>query len=1006
MAEVIGVVSAGFGIAAFGHQIAGSVRRLRETRNFIQNKAPDEVDHLANRLEFLRQTLLSLESFDGHQIVDTAIAHCQNVYSGVDHAVDNIVVRLSKIETSNLIAVRKSGGIKDDIVAAGNKVDYIINELNLALTRDLHQIVSENIRGTAALLALGHAQQTVASRCRETEEQIIPSHGSLPSSTTALSQSCVLTSPIVPRRMKTRRCIDKRCHCSCHLTYRVSNRFWGFEYTPLSIFLKPCDNPRCTGRHYRWNMRVALTRYGLPLAITAGLEFISAAGSYSLKPGLTAQHVVKYTSPGFQTLWLFSKHLITVTEAKKRLLDVHRSDPSMRYHVNPAGYGYVQELIRSYDLIKQADFLALFTLLVSDLDIRLENQCQDFLHLCTRAMLLRGDGDYLLDMILTNGFDPGTIHSPVFEKWETIYDFCSLFSEDPFLLNWLAKLSNADPGFGGMTNLHDAVLTTSKEVVESSVTRSPALLNERNFLGQTPLHLAVSDVNLVKILVRAGHDIDALDRHGRTPLMYAAALASADTVQFLIGQGANPLIEEKYMFNSRNFMSYAARRGKWDLMLEALEAVKQGCDTPTYQHLVRWSIQLVLERYDGISTAAEPARTDRIRYFTKLVNCCEDVNFIDSVTGETMLHKVKFSEEAEALFRQGFTKFDHWSRQGQLPIHTFRLSDEADSMINLFIQHGMTVNVPDTKGRTILFRLFERLLSFAKYPRSISINLSAVRRCLANGVDIFASDTCRCPCATAGCSMASLIGINWETDEWIDTVSGFIWGTEFLFIIDECCGPELMKKFLLSLLRRKCFDDLQMAHVCCQRKGWPAARSGSFQLSGLKNLLVNGSDYTSPLDQKKKELEQKTLSNLWSEWVLIPKSNYERLRRSCLKETRGPEPAASNNININGRIRYWPGQWQATVNENLDLMECTYVPDPDRPWRGLARNLQRYADWLEAEYSSLQGSAASESQTDAWYTRRVAWLQEMVQAEEIKRAGFKWKPREKKNEPQLGGFDG
>ncbi|KAL3486929.1 hypothetical protein BJX62DRAFT_13093 [Aspergillus germanicus] len=213
-----------------------------------------------------------------------------------------------------------------------------------ALTRDLYHIVATNLPATAAaLVSSSSPQQTPALPQSESE---IACGSSLVRATSITSaQTCILTSLVIARRAKIRNCTDKHCHCSCHINHNTSRRFWSFEYTPLSIILRPCDYSGCTGRRYRWNLRLSLTRYGLPLSVTAGLEFISAAGTYSLRPVLTAQGVVKYTSPGFETLWRFSHDDISLGEAQERLLEVRRTDSSMRYHINPSGHSYVQQFI-------------------------------------------------------------------------------------------------------------------------------------------------------------------------------------------------------------------------------------------------------------------------------------------------------------------------------------------------------------------------------------------------------------------------------------------------------------------------------------------------------------------------------------------------------------------------------------------------------------------------------------------------------------------------------------
>ena len=73
MAEVVGVVSAGVGIAAFIVQITGNISRLQEIRDYNQHKAGDEIGFLVRRLEFLRNVLLPLQLYEGNPVVDLAI---------------------------------------------------------------------------------------------------------------------------------------------------------------------------------------------------------------------------------------------------------------------------------------------------------------------------------------------------------------------------------------------------------------------------------------------------------------------------------------------------------------------------------------------------------------------------------------------------------------------------------------------------------------------------------------------------------------------------------------------------------------------------------------------------------------------------------------------------------------------------------------------------------------------------------------------------------------------
>jgi hypothetical protein len=70
------------------------------------------------------------------------------------------------------------------------------------------------------------------------------------------------------------------------------------------------------------------------------------------------------------------------------------------------------------------------------------------------------------------------------------------------------------------------------------------LEEDRNFLGQTPLHLASVNRDISSLLLDAGHSIDTTDKHGITPLMYAAGMGNSEVVQMLILRGADTTISD------------------------------------------------------------------------------------------------------------------------------------------------------------------------------------------------------------------------------------------------------------------------------------------------------------------------------------------------------------------------------------------------------------------------------------------------------------------------------
>lgn len=145
-----------------------------------------------------------------------------------------------------------------------------------------------------------------------------------------------------PRRPRKIDCTVRHCHCSCHSVRRSSARFWAFEYTAPTTFSGKCSNPKCTAASYRWDLQFALSRYGIPFMVKAGVEFIAGSGTYSLRPALSTERVVKYTSDGFKALAQFERGLLTLPEVQEKFRDLSRRDASLSRHIHPGGRNYVQ----------------------------------------------------------------------------------------------------------------------------------------------------------------------------------------------------------------------------------------------------------------------------------------------------------------------------------------------------------------------------------------------------------------------------------------------------------------------------------------------------------------------------------------------------------------------------------------------------------------------------------------------------------------------------------------
>jgi hypothetical protein len=137
-------------------------------------------------------------------------------------------------------------------------------------------------------------------------------------------------------------CAERHCSCSCHRTARTSRRFWALEYTPLDVFRQTCDSKSCNVTKYGGTFSLALSQLGIRWSAIIQFHILTAPGKFLFRPVFEVERIVPYTSPGFEILWRCQNDLITVEEARDRLVDLYRSDPTFKSHVGPDGKSYIE----------------------------------------------------------------------------------------------------------------------------------------------------------------------------------------------------------------------------------------------------------------------------------------------------------------------------------------------------------------------------------------------------------------------------------------------------------------------------------------------------------------------------------------------------------------------------------------------------------------------------------------------------------------------------------------
>lgn len=388
------------------------------------------------------------------------------------------------------------------------------------------------------------------------------------------------------------------------------------------------------------------------------------------------------------------------------------------------------------------------------------------------------------------------------------------------------------------------------------------------------------------MLLALGLDLDSTDNWGLTPLMYAAAMGFEEVAVHLLMNGANPCLQDLRF--KRTFLDYAIVRGHWNLIHKTLSALQDMCQPEEHQIFVE--LVIIRAMPSRISIVTEDIRRQHV---SKVIQLCDSVNFTlndGSVTGNNLMHYAKTIEEAEALVRRGFDSFNRPNSDGRLAIHSQMRNRE---LFSFCIDHGTDIGHVDSKGQTLLFMLLSGL---EKRNATRALTLQQIRLCLDRGADQRHSDDCECPCSPGGCSSSTIFRIKFS-EQWSFQDSGpdILCAFEWQSILREVLGEEAVKDFLLSLIRRIEFEELDMTHVCCHRGAGTCSKFDSWVLNSrpkamneqdIVDILEEEVDFIDMLDATMRELASKTVKDLQKELLRMIKKRYDEHLQRFAEETR------------------------------------------------------------------------------------------------------------------------
>lgn len=110
--------------------------------------------------------------------------------------------------------------------------------------------------------------------------------------------------------------------------------------------------------------------------------------------------------------------------------------------------------------------------------------------------------------------------------------------------------------------IHDAAREGKVDEAGKLIAADPKLVNTRNELGSTPLHVAAGNAtpDLARLLLDKGAEINAKDNNGATPLHIAAFTGRKDTVEFLLARGADVHAKDNQGRTARDFAESSLSR--------------------------------------------------------------------------------------------------------------------------------------------------------------------------------------------------------------------------------------------------------------------------------------------------------------------------------------------------------------------------------------------------------------------------------------------------------------
>ncbi|CAH0043392.1 unnamed protein product [Clonostachys solani] len=985
MATAVGLGPGSADIFSLVVRMGKTAKMLHDVRKVI----PEELARVGAQVEGLYQLMSQLSEIPGcHEI---AFRLCRD-------DCDRLLEKLNKLEKTFRSEAKKDMLDKLAKAAALRNwerdlmyVENMIRDVKLSLTLTLSTcglLPQANTLTDRPSSMLEAAEEEPESRTRlEIEAELNSGEDTEAAAKETISQIVqVSNTPSTGRLIIRRRgsldfqlpdCTSRRCSCSCHRTHEVSSRFWRLRYTPALPFSRQCDQAGCTATEYNTTLRLALSQFGLNWALNLGMNVTKSVIKLTVSPILELEQIVPYTAPGFEIIARLRHDGMTYQEAQQAFIHLFQTVPNFKNHVDPSGKSYTQVLLES--VWSPNDQLDLLELLMGELGIIRGRDDVSFLTQCATWI---GEGPHfpLLNELFDYGFDVNSLGCPNVLDWPRPCSPNWISEEqthDPFFIKYISILCEQSQGFGAMTPLHEAVVFGTEETVQKWLLKSEN--DQKNFLGQTPLHFAAAQGRHLDSLIAYGHDLDAVDYHGNTPLMYAAAMNQAESAMLLIDSGANPGLRENN--HRRLFTDYAASRGHWRLLLDIVDHIKEVAgethSTPWAEKAtVLFHLSYAISRLEGNISLGDFLSRCPNADFTFLMRLGEG-------GAQTLLHNCKSVEDIEELISAGFKNIDQRNSLGQTALMCAISARVSVPLVSKLIQAGADVNLKDEKGCTVLQYALRNIDSSAQSKTSRGMEILGIL--LRQGVELYPREKCRCPCSPDGFAPDIELNTNSDFGRVWGPSEAPIWWLEWITQIYEIRGEDDARTTLLALLRRFKHKHQDVSHVYCPMSletdfFWDNLRSMAdvprISEEDIDDILEEESEFIESLEEEMRLVSNFDHQSLINEFILcfkIALDDGKRKRESQAKAIRRMQPPKPERQGF-----------------KIDRRNDRFIPPPSSSdWTTFvgpsygARQFSAYISWLAHQY--LRGGLIQleEPAQEQWLSRRYPWICSFLNVFEI-----------------------